>query len=398
MSKVDEIFDGIASADAQFRFLEAPEMSLPIDRAQAVMPGPLSGQVIGVKSNIKVAGQGWTTGIAARASEVPRRDAVVVAQLRAAGALMLSRLKMDEAALGAATENPHFGGVENPAAPGFSVGGSSGGSAAAVACGAVRVALGTDTLGSVRIPAAYCGCLGLKPGPQQLASEGTFPLAPDYDAMGVIARDFASLRAVYEVLSPPAVTEGSAHLAVPAPLGTILCAPEVAAGFARAVAAARALGLLRETHVLEDWDPVATRKAAFAEIAHEAHLQFSGMAGLSPALTASLAYGASRSDEARAAGAVRLDSLRMALAAQFAQGTILLTPTTPSPAFVQGTRPPADQATFTALANIVGGASLAIPVPGEGVPVSVQLTGGQGTEWALIEMGEALSTALRAGA
>lgn len=398
MTTVDSIFDAIAAADARFHFLEAPETSLPLDRAQAVLPGPLSGQVIGVKSNIKVAGQGWTAGIAARALETPRRDAAVVAHLRAAGALVLSRLKMDEAALGAATENPHFGSVENPAAPGCSVGGSSGGSAAAVACGAVSAALGTDTLGSVRIPAAYCGCLGLKPGPGHLPNEGAFPLAQNYDAVGILARDFAALRAVYGVLSPREAGERAPCLAVPAPLAGIPCAPEVASGFNRAVVAARTLGLLQEAQVLEDWDPVATRKAAFADIAYEAHLQFSGMAGLSPALTASLAYGASRSDEVRAQGAIRLEGLRTDLDALFAKGIIVLTPTTPSAAFLNGTRPPADQATFTALANIAGGASLAIPVPGPGAPVSVQLTGGPGTDWALIEIGEALSAALQTAA
>mgnify|MGYP000153026470 CR=1 FL=1 len=130
------VFDRIETLNERLHFCEDFAASGPVDRAQAQSVGPLSGRVIGVKSNISVAGQAWTAGFGARAAEIAPRDAPVIARLRAAGATLLSRLAMDEGALGAATDNPHFGRSENPRVPGHSAGGSSGGSAAAVAAGA----------------------------------------------------------------------------------------------------------------------------------------------------------------------------------------------------------------------------------------------------------------------
>ena len=136
--------------------------------------GPLDGLPLVVKDNIEVAGLPVTNGMAVVHQSVC--DAVVAARLRAGGAVLLGKANMDEAALGADGVNPHHGRVENPNQKGFSVGGSSGGSAAAVAARFCPAALGTDTLGSVRLPAAYCGLTGFKP------TDGLIP------ATGVVAR------------------------------------------------------------------------------------------------------------------------------------------------------------------------------------------------------------------
>jgi aspartyl-tRNA(Asn)/glutamyl-tRNA(Gln) amidotransferase subunit A len=121
------------------------------------------GVPIAIKANIAVKGLPWHGGIEAYRDRIAERDAVSVQALRLAGAVIVGVLNMHEAALGATNDNLAFGRCHNPYRHGFTPGGSSGGSAVAVAAGLCAAALGTDTLGSVRIPAGYCGVFGCKP-------------------------------------------------------------------------------------------------------------------------------------------------------------------------------------------------------------------------------------------
>jgi aspartyl-tRNA(Asn)/glutamyl-tRNA(Gln) amidotransferase subunit A len=128
-------------------------------------------------------------------------SAEVVTRLEAAGYVNVGKSNLHEFAYGVTSMNPHFGWVPNPVAPGRIAGGSSGGSAAALALGLVDAALGTDTGGSIRIPAAFCGIVGFKPTFGLVSLEGCFPLAPTYDHAGPMARDVASCTAMLEVLA-----------------------------------------------------------------------------------------------------------------------------------------------------------------------------------------------------
>jgi aspartyl-tRNA(Asn)/glutamyl-tRNA(Gln) amidotransferase subunit A len=119
---------------------------------------------------------------------VPTQTAEVVLQLEAAGYANVGKTNLHEFAYGTTSENPHFGSVPNPIAPGRIAGGSSGGSAAALAAGLVEAALGTDTGGSIRIPAACCGIVGFKPTHGLVSLAGCFPLAPSLDHGGPMAR------------------------------------------------------------------------------------------------------------------------------------------------------------------------------------------------------------------
>jgi aspartyl-tRNA(Asn)/glutamyl-tRNA(Gln) amidotransferase subunit A len=116
--------------------------------------GRLDGIPIAVKDNLDVAGLPTTAGLASRKSRIAQLDAHAVSRLRASGAVLIGKTNLDEGALGASTNNPHFGPTHNPHRHGYTAGGSSGGSAAAVAAGLAVAALGSDTLGSVRIPAS----------------------------------------------------------------------------------------------------------------------------------------------------------------------------------------------------------------------------------------------------
>jgi aspartyl-tRNA(Asn)/glutamyl-tRNA(Gln) amidotransferase subunit A len=390
---VSVTFDKIAELTGDFHFCEAPGVSLPVDEVQQKRAGPLAGKVIGLKSNIRVSGQAWTAGVGARADHIAQTDAPLVALLRGAGALILSRLAMDEGALGATTDNPHFGRCENPASPGHSAGGSSGGSAAAVAAGAVDAALGSDTMGSVRIPAAYCGVYGLKAGSGALDMEGVFPLAPSLDALGLFANTPALLRSVFDVLRD-ASDEGAPIQGWIAPESGDLppCHRDVTAFF---VAVQAALGkLLGPGEAGNTVDFAGLRNDAFLLTEVEAVTSLGSEAGLSAGLSRLIDFGRKVSPEKLGAAQARMAVARTDLRRRLAGTHALLLPAVAQPAFAQGTPAPKDQADFTVLANVADLPAIAIPKLGAQPPVSVQLVGPQGAERALIDLAERLSETL----
>lgn len=164
----------------------------------------LDGVPLAVKSNIAVAGLPWTAGIGAYRHRMAERDATCVARLRSKGAIIVGTTRMDEAALGAVGNNPWFGRTRNPGAADHIAGGSSGGSAAAVAAGFCAAALGTDSFGSVRIPASYCGVFGLKPKFGAVSTTGIVPLTRDFDTVGFLARSAEDCRILLDCLALPA--------------------------------------------------------------------------------------------------------------------------------------------------------------------------------------------------
>ena len=360
------------------------------DRSAASGEGPLAGMALGVKSNIAVAGLPWTAGMGLRRALVAERDAAVVRRLRAAGAAILGTLNMHEAALGATTDNAFYGRTHNPHRPGHTPGGSSGGSGAAVAARLCDAALGTDTLGSVRIPAAYNGVYGLKPTAGAVDDDGLVFLDARFDSIGPLARDLDVLERVWRVIGaaggPGAPFARGLHLA-----GVPAMEPAVADGYARALGA---LGV--PAHALALPDLSAIRLAALAAIARalladlgedrtakadrispELHFILNALEGVAP-------------DPAL------LARVRDTLTDALGDDGVLLMPTTPQVAFPHGERAPATQADFTALANVAGLPALACPAgrDGTGLPVSVQLVGPAGSETRLIALARALEPAL----
>jgi amidase/aspartyl-tRNA(Asn)/glutamyl-tRNA(Gln) amidotransferase subunit A len=151
--------------------------------------GPLAGVDVAVKDNLAVAGVPMTCGSRVFEGVVPRRNAVVVDRLLAAGARLVGKTNMDELAYGPTSETSGFGPVTNPADTDRVAGGSSSGSAAAVAEGSADLALGSDTGGSVRIPASFCGVVGFKPTWGAVPRDGFVDLAPSLDHVGTLAPD-----------------------------------------------------------------------------------------------------------------------------------------------------------------------------------------------------------------
>ena len=174
-----------------------------VDRAReagAKLP-PLAGVPFGVKNLFDVAGVTTRAGSKINRTNPPAsRDATAVARLEAVGAILVGACNMDEYAYGFTGENAHDGPSRNPADMTRMTGGSSGGPAAAVAGGLVSISLGSDTNGSIRVPASLCGLYGLKPTYGRLSRAGAFPFVASFDAIGPLAHSVGDLAAVYDAL------------------------------------------------------------------------------------------------------------------------------------------------------------------------------------------------------
>ena len=187
-------------ADAALHQARAVDAALAAGRD----PGPLAGVPFAVKNLFDVEGRVTRAGSLINRDRAPAgADATAIARLRAAGAVLVGSLNMDEYAFGFTTENSHDGPTRNPHDPARVAGGSSGGSAAAVAAGLVPLTLGSDTNGSIRVPSSFCGIFGLKPTYGRLSRRGAFLFSASLDHVGPFARSSADLAAVYDILQGP---------------------------------------------------------------------------------------------------------------------------------------------------------------------------------------------------
>ncbi|HEY4349131.1 MAG TPA: amidase [Gaiellaceae bacterium] len=178
---------------------------------------PGAGVPVAIKDLLDTVGLTTTYGSALFADHVPAACAEAVRRLEVAGYAVAGKTNLHEFAYGISSQNPHYGTVPNPAAPGRLAGGSSGGSAAAIAAGDVELALGSDSAGSIRIPAAWCGVVGFKPTYGLVSVEGCFPLAPSYDTVGPMASSVEGCEELLRALVPgfePAALESLEELEV----------------------------------------------------------------------------------------------------------------------------------------------------------------------------------------
>ncbi len=356
--------------------------------------GPLADLTIGVKANIAVAGLPWTGGLEAYRTRIATADAATVAGLRVGGAAILGTLNLEEAALGAATRNPHYGWTHNPHALDRSPGGSSGGSGAAVAAGLCDAALGTDTMGSIRIPAAYCGVYGFKPANASVSQDGLEIAEASLDCIGPLARSLDVLERVARAMS--AFGEGgTAGVVTLADLGDVACEPAVLAGYDRAcsvLAPHDRIGLAHPLSRIRFAGFIRTSKALAA------HLADLDPDTLSPGLRKLLTYGPRRPVADWAEDRANLAATAATIRAAVERGALLLMPTAPQVAFADNAPAPANQADFTCLANIAGLPAISIPsgVDENGLPVAVQLVGQTGHEAGLFAAARRLDSALAA--
>ncbi len=366
--------------------------------------GPLDGVVMALKDNIDVVGMPCTAGTAAYAQRMPAHDAPVYQRLRDAGMVLVGKLNMHEAALGATTDNPVYGRCINPLRDGFTPGGSSGGSAAAVADHLCTIAMGTDTMGSVRIPAAYCGVMGMIPTRTRIPMDGIVPLSPTLDVAGPLARsghDLAQTMAcLLGIRQAPAVQTdvwNGLRVGILPQTDEVDMAPAVHQAWQTTQQRLQAQGAQVQSVLLPDWSPARNRLHALLMSEWEGAdywLNALGpeLPGLSVGLQKMLHYGARLGPEKRQASQAAIDGLRAQGAALFADIDVLLLPTTPHTSFAHTEAAPASQADWACLANMLGAPALSFPCPTEGLPVSCQLLAAPGQDERLLSLACALDT------
>ena len=190
----------------------AEALAVDAKRARGEALPPLAGVPFAVKNLFDLKGEVTLAGSKVnRANPPAAQDAFLVAQMNAAGAVLVGSLNMDEYAYGFTTENTHFGACHNPHDLSRIAGGSSGGSAAAVAAGQVPITLGSDTNGSIRVPASLCGVWGLKPTFGRLSRRGSYPFVYSIDHLGPFANSAQGLAATYDALQSPDVFDPGCH-------------------------------------------------------------------------------------------------------------------------------------------------------------------------------------------
>jgi aspartyl-tRNA(Asn)/glutamyl-tRNA(Gln) amidotransferase subunit A len=383
-------------------------------RAEGRRLGPLDGMPLGVKDNIDVAGSPATAGMATRRNRVPPQDAFCVAKLRAQGAIIIGKTNLHEAALGATNDNPHFGRCFKPHGASRTPGGSSGGSAAAVAAGLVPGALGTDTMGSIRIPASYCGAVGLKPTYGSVSTGGVCALSWRLDHVGPLARTVEDAALLLDAIA--GFDPGSAESQRPGPgrrlgkrLGVLgkleatACTPAVRQAFERALGVLEHLGYSIETVEIPGYEPARARRSgllmveADAAVVHEAALAGRREAFSEEALAMlDYAISASAAKLARAERTVHL-AARAALRL-LEELDAIVSPTTPQTAFVFGEPVPDNQGDFTALASFAGCPAISVPMGADaaGMPIGLQLVAAPWCEAGLLEIARDFERATKA--
>jgi aspartyl-tRNA(Asn)/glutamyl-tRNA(Gln) amidotransferase subunit A len=374
--------------------------------------GPLHGVPISLKDNIQTEGIRTTAGAKFLKEFIPEKDARVVAQLKAAGAVILGKTNLHEFAYGVTTNNPHYGPTRNPWDTARIPGGSSGGSAAAVAAGLCVASVGTDTGGSIRIPASLCGIVGLKPSLNRVSVEGVIPLSTTLDCVGPLARSVEDAALVFDAIleqrkEKASRGKGKFSLGIPQEFFFDVLSTEVQAAFESALKALRKAGCkMKEISIpLLNNTEDSGNNIAWAEATHY-HQQMGwfprNSADYGEDVRARLEIGA------RVAATAYLEALavREKFIEQFHSATAdagvdaLVVPTTPIAAPLIGEENTVlngrDYATRALLlrlnrpANLAGVPAISIPcgLTPSGLPVGLQLIGPVAGEDALLQIAQ----------
>jgi Asp-tRNA(Asn)/Glu-tRNA(Gln) amidotransferase A subunit family amidase len=381
--------------------------------------GRLDGIPLALKDNFDIAGWPTRVGLPGRGKAAPA-DSHVVARLRASGVVLLGKTNMDEGALGAVTDNPHFGATHNPFRHGYTAGGSSGGAAAAVAAGLAAAAIGSDSLGSVRIPASYCGVYALKPTHGEISARGLVPAARRLDSVGLLARSAEDLTVLLQVLAGydaddarsrrrrvafalPDWEPGNLRAGLLADLSAVGVEPEVAEVFEAAMAKlSHALGD-RRTVDFSDWDFARMRRAGLLLMEAEMLGTFAtDLANdefpVSERFRGMLDYARGKSAADYAVADRVLDAATLKMRRLFSQVDVLVIPTTPQGAFPLDGPVPDSQADLTSFASLAGCPAVSLPMGtlSSGLPVGLQLVGARGSDLRLLELAAVCAATLDA--
>ena len=357
---------------------------------------------LAVKDLIDMAGEPTTAGCraVAKVAQPAAQDAVCLAGARAAGARIVGRTNLHELALGVTGVNPWFGTPVNPLDPSRVPGGSSSGSAVAVATGEADVAYGSDTGGSVRIPSACCGTAGLKTTWGRIPLDGVWPLSPSFDTVGPMARDVAGLVTGMELLEPGFAVARTADVAdLRVGLLPVEADPAIAAAIDRAVDLTgwERIGL----PMAEAWNQ-ATLQAGLLLVVEawstDEELMVRDPEGIGADVRGRLTMGSSFDDATVRAAWTTQREFQAELQRVFEQVDVIVTPTLSifPPRLEEGDDLLVSRCTLPV--NLAGVPALSLPVPTSGpLPASLQLVGPGGSEERLLAMGAHVEESVRAG-
>jgi AtzE family amidohydrolase len=402
----------IAAHDARIRAVHTTFDARALASAQhiddavrtGVDPGPLAGVPFLVKSNFDVAGYTTIAGSPVRLTmPAAQEDAALVRRLCSAGAVPIGATHMDEFACGATGVNPHFGAVHLPADPARMTGGSSSGSAAAVAAGYVPLALGSDTNGSIRAPAALCGVWAIKPGNGQLDLQGCVPYAPSLDVGGGFARSFADLSVMHETLCGQPVSEQTSYASPRAAVLTGAFARYSTTDVERAVQRASTCFGHVEEIAIDEQELADIREAAVTvsnyELGRTHRTLLDAQSTLvSPRLRERIVIGLAITDDVYTKALSTREIWRTRIGALFQTFDILIAPATPytAPQFTDtvidvngfGLEPAKSLGRHTQTISFAGLPVLVAPLHMQGeLPMGVQLIGPPGGEVACFAAG-----------
>jgi aspartyl-tRNA(Asn)/glutamyl-tRNA(Gln) amidotransferase subunit A len=406
------------TADAALE--RARQLAAARSSAAPAQAGPLFGLPVGIKDIIDTAGVRTTYGSPRFADQIPSADALAVQRWKQAGVVILGKHATHELAWGGRTDSAHYGPTHNPYRHGHIPGGSSGGSAASVAVGSSLGALGSDTAGSVRIPAALSGCVGFKPSRGRIPLRGVLPLARSLDHLGVLARtveDAALLAASLVDGAPDGATglgaEGAADRTEPIRVGWLggwfdaVLAPEVREVMDRCRAALGDAGFRIEPVPIADEPrlPAAILERIVQEAGELHRDDFAADPTGFGTDVAELLRRPERTDEVQAADEQAVSRLANQLLAALGDHDVLISATVPitAPAIgamvvpIDGRPWPIELllTRLTSIFNAIGAPAVSVPAGlADGLPVGLQVVGGVGQDDRVLTVARAIECQL----
>ena len=359
----------------------------------------IDGELFVVKPNIRVESFPYTGGIKEYESSISLTDDPLITNIKNNGGIIIASTNMDEAAFGGDTSSSFYGRCINPINKDLSVGGSSGGSAAAISAGIVKYSIGTDTMGSVRIPASYCGVVGYKPSSLICSNRDLILLSDTYDTIGFMSNKVNNISNIYVLINSLNYKKNEIKIKnkeikciVPTQVLEGEIKPNVLKDFKFTISKLKKNNINIVIKNLDFWSPNYHRKALLKIVEHEGAQNLNELidndkSQITDNLRKNLLYGKNIKSKEIQTLKFELNKLKNKIELLFEDYDLIITPTTPQNSFNISDKTPENQANFTCLANIADLPSLCLPFYSKNKqPSSLQLISSNMNDEFLIEI------------
>ena len=331
----------------------------------------IDGELITVKPNIKVENFPYTGGIKHFEGSFSKNDDPIIKRIKENGGIVIGSTNMDEAAFGGDTSTSFYGRCINPNNKELSVGGSSGGSAAAIASGLVNFSIGTDTMGSIRIPASYCGIVGFKPSSSMTNNKDLILLSDTYDTIGFHSNNVFNINNLYKIINSSIQNcdykpINNIKCLVPNQIFNNVINKDVIEGFKEALLKIGKNGINIEYNDMHFWEPNFHRKLLLKIVENEGaknlkELLENKASYITEHLRNNLFFGKSIDKQEIKNIRLELEILKNQIKTIYKEFDLILMPTTPQNSFNIKDKPPENQANLTSLANIADLPAISLP-------------------------------------